>query len=66
MALVGLCLALYVGPVELTPESRPQFMQCLKVAFPIFAGLCFLGLFASLARGNVRPERSDREPSVAP
>ena len=66
MALVGLCLALYVGRVELTPEARPQFMQCLKVAFPIFAGLCFLGLFASLARGNVRPETPNREPSVAP
>jgi EmrB/QacA subfamily drug resistance transporter len=66
MALVALCLTVYVGRAELTPETYPAFMQCLKVAFLIFAGLCSLGLFASLARGNVRPERSDREPSVAP
>ncbi len=54
MMLVGLCLELLVGRVQLRPEIYPQFMRCLQVAFPAFAGLCVLGLFASLARGNVR------------
>jgi MFS family permease len=54
MALVGLCLALFVGPEQLRPETHAPFMQSLHLAFPVLAGLCLLGLLASLARGNVR------------
>jgi hypothetical protein len=31
-------------------------MQSFKVAFIIFACLCFIGIFASLARGKTRRE----------
>lgn len=54
MALVGLCLAVFMGRAQLQPELHPQFMRSLHIAFPVFAGLCGVGLIASLARGNVR------------
>jgi hypothetical protein len=52
-----LLFALYIGRVEITPANYPAFMLSMKVAFGIFAALCVLGIFASLARGKVREER---------
>ncbi|MGD8820730.1 MAG: MFS transporter [Anaerolineae bacterium] len=52
-----LLFALYIGRVEITPANYPAFMLSMKVAFGIFAALCALGIFASLARGKVREER---------
>jgi hypothetical protein len=38
----------------MTSENPDAFMQSFKVAFIIFACLCFAGIFASLARGKMR------------
>jgi EmrB/QacA subfamily drug resistance transporter len=54
MGIAMLMFALYVGRVEITPESYPFFLQSMKTCFIIFAILCFGGIFASLARGKVR------------
>jgi MFS family permease len=54
MGIVMLILALYVGRVQITPEHYPQFMSSARIAFVVFAALCFGGIFASLARGKVR------------
>jgi EmrB/QacA subfamily drug resistance transporter len=53
-----LLFAVIVGRVQIKPEYFVPFLRSVKVAFSVFASLCFLGIFASLARGNVRPQRS--------
>jgi EmrB/QacA subfamily drug resistance transporter len=54
VALVELIFALVIGQAAITPESSQLFMQSNQLAFAIFTVLCFLGIFASLARGKVR------------
>ncbi len=57
MLSLGLTLLLFsviIGPVPVTPEVHPQFLQSVRIAFSVFSVLCFLGVFASMARGNVR------------
>jgi hypothetical protein len=54
MAIVTLMMTLFIGHVELEFVSKAVLVQCTRVSFLIFGTLCFLGIFASLARGNVR------------
>lgn len=54
MGVAMLVFALYIGRVEILPENYPLFLESTKTAFIIFSALCFLGIFASLARGEVR------------
>jgi EmrB/QacA subfamily drug resistance transporter len=49
MGVVTLLFSLFIGRVEITPEYYTPFLQSMKTAFLIFAALCFLGIFASLA-----------------
>jgi MFS family permease len=52
MGIAMVMSTIYVGRVEITPEYYSAFVAGMKVAFIIFAVLCFLGIFASLARGK--------------
>jgi EmrB/QacA subfamily drug resistance transporter len=54
MAIVMLMFVLYIGSDEITPEYYPFFQESMRTSFIVFAGLCFAGVFASLARGKVR------------
>jgi MFS family permease len=54
MGVVMLVLAVYMGRVEILRESYPEFMASMKTAFTICTLLCFIGIFASLARGDMR------------
>ena len=54
MGIAMLLLAIYVGRVQITPEYSSEFVSSLKIAFVIFAALCFGGIFASFARGKMR------------
>jgi len=54
LAIVQLIFALIIGQVVITPESPGLFMQSNQLAFLLFTVLCFVGIFASLARGKVR------------
>jgi hypothetical protein len=54
MGIALLIFAIYIGKVQITPEYYPLFLRCTKLAFAFFTVLCFGGIFASLARGNVR------------
>ena len=54
MGIIILIFSIYIGRVQITSEYYPLFLKCLRMAFPLFTGLCFLGMLASLARGNVR------------
>ncbi len=52
LGLVLLLFSLYIGKVEITPDSYPLFLKAMKIAFIISTALCFLGIFASIARGK--------------
>lgn len=54
MAVAMLVLALTLGKATVTPELYPQFLVSARIIFLLLAGLCFGGVFASLARGKVR------------
>jgi MFS family permease len=54
MGIATLSIAVIVGPVEITPSVYQPFLKSVNVSFLIFAGLCTVGIFASLARGKVR------------
>lgn len=57
MGIAMLVFSIILGKVEIMPGNYPQFLTSVKVAFGIFSVLCFAGIFASLARGDVRPRR---------
>jgi MFS family permease len=60
MGMTLLLLALYIGPVQITPENHPLFLKCMKTVFIISAVLCFAGIFASIARGKTHGDTQDR------
>lgn len=59
LAVAMMILALRVGPVAITPEHHAAFVDAVRLAFGVFAGMCVVGVFASLARGRGR-ESSQR------
>jgi len=54
MGAAMLIFALLVGRVRITAAVAEPFMASMQTAFGLFAAFCFLGVFASLARGKVR------------
>ena len=53
MAIITILFVTYIGNVKITPSKYPDFIISMKVGLLIFSGLCFVGIFASLARGKV-------------
>jgi len=43
----------HLGKAQISSSSYPAFLASFKTAFLIFAILCFVGMFASLARGRM-------------
>ncbi len=60
MSIAMMIFSIYLGRVEILPENYPQFLESVKIAFAIFTALCFVGIFASLARGSLRERGSRR------
>ncbi len=56
MGFATMLFAIYIGPVQITPEYYPAFISCLQIGFAFFTVLCATGIFFSLIRGNVRGE----------
>jgi len=54
MGLVMWMLSTHVGQKQLTPALHGAFLQCATASYHVFAGLCAVGVLASLARGTVR------------
>lgn len=54
MGIAMLLFSVFIGRVQITPEFYDLFLKSVNVAFIVFASFCFLGVFASLARGRVR------------
>ena len=55
MGIAASVFSLHIGPVQITPEYYPVFLESVKIALTIFAVLCIPGIFASIARGRLRP-----------
>lgn len=54
MGVTMLLFALYIGLARITPEYYPAFLKAMKTGFIISSVLCFIGVFASVARGRLR------------
>lgn len=54
MAVVTLMIAVYIGNIELEFATVESLIKTTKVSFIVFTFVCFLGIFASWARGDVR------------
>ncbi len=52
MGIAMMLFAFFIGQKSIDSSNLPQLLSALQVAFIIFAILCFLGVFASLARGK--------------
>ena len=42
----------FIGHAKITPDNAERFLASARWSFAIFAALCLLGVFASLARGR--------------
>jgi len=58
MAIAAMAINLYIGAAEINTGNTGSFMNAQRIIFLIFAVLCFLGVFASLARGKKDTQRS--------
>jgi EmrB/QacA subfamily drug resistance transporter len=56
LGIAMLTFSVIMGRAELTPGQNDVLMSSIRVAFIIFAFLCVAGMFASMARGNLRKE----------
>jgi len=54
LGIATMFIAVYVGSTEMSSELAPEFMKAFQPGFITFSILCFLGVFASLARGTLR------------
>lgn len=52
MGMAMMILSIFIGRVQITDANPSGFLQALRTGFVVFSGLCFAGVFASLARGN--------------
>ncbi len=53
MGIAMLIFALYLGKEQISPENYSLFLTGTRTAFAVFAVLCFVGIFTSLARGKL-------------
>jgi len=54
MGIAMLIFALFIGKAQISPLTYPLFLKSMKMTLSLLAILCFLGIFASLARGRMR------------
>lgn len=54
MGIVTIIFAVNIGKIKITPDYYPGFLVSTHIAFLVFAILCLVGVFASLARGKLR------------
>lgn len=61
MGIAMMLFAYFIGQTKIDNHNLPQLLAALKMAFIVFAVLCFLGVFASMARGkmhSLQPNKS--------
>ena len=59
MGIATVIFTLYLGRVQITVANYPLFIKSVKVAFAVFAILCFGGIFSSMVRGKLRRDVSE-------
>lgn len=52
MGIAMMIFSIFMGKVEINPSNYTEFIQSIRTVFFIFAVLCFIGIFFSLARGK--------------
>jgi len=52
MGIATMVLHIFIGEASITPENHHLFLRSVRIIFLLFSLLCFLGVFASLARGK--------------
>ena len=52
MGIAMMIFSIFIGKVEISPSNFNEFIISIRTAFFIFAILCFIGIFFSLARGK--------------
>ncbi len=52
MSVIILLFSLYIGNAAITPEYYASFMQSIRIAFIVFAGLCICSIIASATRAE--------------
>jgi hypothetical protein len=53
MGIVMISMSLLLGKSGLIPNGAGQFLVSMRISLGAFAVMCFGGIFASLARGNM-------------
>ena len=48
-----LIFTLVIGQVQISPAVYSQLLQSVRIAFVVFALLCFAGIFSSMVRGKL-------------
>jgi EmrB/QacA subfamily drug resistance transporter len=56
LTIVMLLFSLFIGRIQIVPETYPLFLISVRVAFILFVILYVIGVFASLVRGKLRDE----------
>jgi EmrB/QacA subfamily drug resistance transporter len=54
MGIVMMSMSMLLGKAAITPANHGQFLDSMRISFVIFALMCCGGIFASLARGNIK------------
>jgi MFS family permease len=49
MGITMILFSLYLGNAEVSPDNYQEFISSIRVAYTIFATLCFVGIFVQLA-----------------
>lgn len=54
MGITSLILVIYMGDVQVSTSNQGDFLLAIKASFTIMTILCFIGIFASIARGELK------------
>jgi hypothetical protein len=52
MGIAMMIFSIFIGKAEINPSNYTEFIYSIRTVFIIFAVLCFIGIFFSLARGK--------------
>lgn len=53
MGMVLFIFSIYLGAVQINPSNYPLLMTSVQITFILATALCFIAIFASLARGRI-------------
>ena len=53
MGITTMIFHYYLGDSPIQPSNYPEFLTGTRIGFVLFTALCFVGIFASLARGKI-------------